>query len=522
MNPVNVYSRFSRLGLEYGPAFRNITTGRASTDSAICSISVPDTASMMPHDWETGMLIHPATFDACLQVADIAAVGGDFLNTDLHVPTFFKEITVSHGILNTPGDEIRVLATTHKPRSEFDSDVHGSFIVTDARDEAKVLIEALGYTFASIPNLNIEGALTGDRGLCWQMQREPCLDLMPREQYSVAFPMVSSLQSATRQIEDLERAAFYQLESALQSMSKKDVEIPPTHLRDLYRVLKKLLVQVQEGNWPFQTKDWLSWDKKKRDRFLADFASSDSCGHMVCSMGENLVSVLKGDVEPLSIILRDNMLETFYRSHEFFDLGSNYCADIVVKLAHQNPSMRIIEIVRIFGVHISSFEPSFESKDMFWERLLFKHVSKLAILPQTSNTDSAIVIQGAGTGATTMPVLHALGPKFAHYDFTDISAGFFERAGEEQKEWTGKISYRKLNVEEDPVGQGFEPETYDLVIAANVLHATVNIDNTMRNVRKLLRLGGKAVTAELTTQLLSNAIVFGTLPGKMEQTGSEI
>ena len=40
--------------------------------------------------------------------------------------------------------------------------------------------------------------------------------------------------------------------------------------------------------------------------------------------------------------------------------------------------------VRIFGVRISYIEPSFESRDMFWERSLFRHVSKLAILPQTA------------------------------------------------------------------------------------------------------------------------------------------
>lgn len=473
MNPVNIYSRFSRIGIEYGPAFRNINAGRASTDCAICSISVPDTSSMMPNKFESGMLIHPATLDACLQVADIAAVGGDFLNPDLHVPTFFKDITVSHGLLTMPGDELRVLATTYRRCCEFDSDIHGSFIVTDAKDEAKVLIQVQDYTASQLQNRDIDGVLTGARGLCYQMQWEPCLDLMTREQYSVIFPMPTNIQNATRQIEDLERAAFYLLESALHTLPKEHVDISKTHLRDLHRVQSKFLVQVQQGNWPFQTKGWLSYNNKERNQFLTEFASSDNCGRMVCSMGENLVSILKGEVEPLSIMLHDNMLETFYRSHQPFDLGSKYCADIVVKLAHQNPSMRIIEI-------------------------------------------------GAGTGATTMPVLHALGLKFAHYDFTDISTGFFERAREEQKEWGGKISYRKLNVEEDPVGQGFQPETYDLVIAANVLHATVNMDNTMRNVRRLLRPGGKAVTAELTAQLLSNVITFATLPGKLERTALAI
>lgn len=461
----NIYSRFSRMGLEYGPAFRSIIAGRASTDSAICSISVVDTSSMMPHNFETRMLIHPATLDACLQVADIAAVGGDLSGTDLHVPTYFKDITVCNGLLHTPGDEIRVFATTRRPLSEFDSDIHGSFLVADAKDTSKVLIEVQDYTASQLPNLNTSGVLTGARGLCYQMHWEPCLDLMTREQYSVAFPMLSRLQTASLQIEELERTAFYQIESALRSLSNEHVNPSQAHFPDLHRVLSKFLVQVQQGDWPFQTSDWLDCNNEERAQFLTDFAASDSCGRMVCSIGENLVPILKGEVEPLPIMLRDNMLEAFYRTQGFFELGNESCADIVVKLAHQNPNMRIIEI-------------------------------------------------GAGTGGTTMPVLHALGLKFAHYDFTDISTGFFERAREEQKAWDPKISYRKLNVEKDPVGQGFEPASYDLVIAANVLHATVNMNNTMRNVRKLLKSGGKSIAVELTGQLLSTSMIFGTLPGK--------
>lgn len=465
VNPVDIYSRFSRAALEFGPAFQNITTGRATTDLAIGTISIPRTSKQMPNEFESGLLIHPATFDSCLQVIDIAYTGGDLSGSDLHVPTFFKEITISNGLPNTPGKELRVLATRHRPFSDFDSDVHASLVVVDAKDEARVFIQIQGFVGSSLPTQDTDTGRTSDRGLCYQMQWEPCIDLMTREQYAGTFTKDSKTNSATRQIEDMERAAFYHLEIALRSLSEKQVDVPQTHLLDLHRVLGKLLVQAQQGNSPFQASDWLSCDADEKQNFLTHFACSDACGRMLCSVGENLVSIFEEVVEPLSIMLRDNMLETFYRDHELSKLGNESCADIVMKLAHQNPNMRIIEL-------------------------------------------------RAGTGGVTMPVLHALGLRFAHYDFTDISTGFFVRAKEEQRDWADKISYRKLNVEEDPVIQGFQPETYDLVIAANVLHATVNVDNTMRNIRQLLRPGGKALISEITTQLLSSAIIFGTLPGK--------
>ena len=48
--------------------------------------------------------------------------------------------------------------------------------------------------------------------------------------------------------------------------------------------------------------------------------------------------------------------------------------------------------VRIFGVHISSFEAYIESRDMSREYALPRHATRLAIPLQTSNTDSEIMI----------------------------------------------------------------------------------------------------------------------------------
>lgn len=459
----DIYSKWFDTGLEYGPAFRNLTAGQAYADCAICSVSIPDTSSLMPNVVESRMLIHPATFDAFLQATDVVT-GRDA--SSFYVPRFFKEVTVSHGLPTTPGDELQVFSTREKPSCDLESNTNSSFIVTDAKEESRVLIQVHGYEAFKMANQDTEPAWTGDRGLCYQMQLEPCLDLMTREQYSDSLTKLSGSKTAGRQCEILEKAAFYHLEMALDSLSKEHVNVPNTHLQSLHRVLSSLMVQVQQGEWPFQASDWLSCNNEERRQFLSDLAASDECGRLVCSMGESLVPIFKGEVDPLSVMVRDDMLEAYYRCNGMSKLLSDTCAEMVLKLAHQNPNMKIIEI-------------------------------------------------GAGTGSTTMPVLQALGLKFAHYDFTDISSGFFERARTEQKEWSGKISYRRLNVEQDPVGQGFQPESYDLVIAANVLHATVNMDTTVHNVRKLLKSGGKALIGELTVQLLAHGITFATLPGKL-------
>ena len=259
MKPVDLYSKFSRAGLEFEPAFQNVIDGRAAMDNAIGTVSILDTSKWMPREFESRPLIHPATFDACLQVTTIASSRGDFSGSDLHVPTFFKEVTVSHGLMNTPGAELRVFATRHRPFSDFGTDLHESFLVTDAINEDKILIQGRGFVSSPLPpNQSTDGASIGERGLCYQMHLEPCLDLMTREQYADTFTKGSDGSKVTRQVLELERAAFYHLQSVLELISKQHIDIPQTHLRDLNRVVRKLLVQVQQGSRPFQTSDWLS------------------------------------------------------------------------------------------------------------------------------------------------------------------------------------------------------------------------------------------------------------------------
>jgi ubiquinone/menaquinone biosynthesis C-methylase UbiE len=98
---------------------------------------------------------------------------------------------------------------------------------------------------------------------------------------------------------------------------------------------------------------------------------------------------------------------------------------------------------------------------------------------------------GGGTGGATTGILQAFaaraddgpGSLLGHYDFTDISSGFFQAAKEKFAAWEGMISYTKLDIETDPVQQGFTTGSYDLLTAAQVLHATRNLKRTLTNVR---------------------------------------
>lgn len=98
--------------------------------------------------------------------------------------------------------------------------------------------------------------------------------------------------------------------------------------------------------------------------------------------------------------------------------------------------------------------------------------------------------------------------------YTDISAGFFEHARQRFSEYSSIMSFAKLDIEHDPKSQGFEENAYDVIIAGNVLHATSDLCASLRNVRRLLKPGGKLIMVEICNpHSIREGLIFGLLSG---------
>jgi SAM-dependent methyltransferase len=75
------------------------------------------------------------------------------------------------------------------------------------------------------------------------------------------------------------------------------------------------------------------------------------------------------------------------------------------------------------------------------------------------------------------------------------------------------MRFETLDINDYPAAQGFAPHSYDIIVASNVLHATKNLKETMKNVRSLLRPGGYLLISELTgLENLSKHFLFSGLP----------
>lgn len=118
---------------------------------------------------------------------------------------------------------------------------------------------------------------------------------------------------------------------------------------------------------------------------------------------------------------------------------------------------------------------------------------------------------GAGTGGATGFVLPELPPDRTRYVFSDLSSAFFQ-AAHARFDHLGFVECQALDINADPVEQGFTEGEFDLVIASNSLHASPNAEQALRNVSRLLAPGGSLLAGE-SHDPDTLALPFGLLKG---------
>lgn len=145
--------------------------------------------------------------------------------------------------------------------------------------------------------------------------------------------------------------------------------------------------------------------------------------------------------------------------------------------------------------------------------------ARLAANPATT---FRILEIGAGTGGTTRFVCEALAklllnrttdPAKLEYFYTDVSEGFIQHGKQTVgSEWPF-LRFQTLDIEKCIKAQGFEPHSYDVVVASNVLHATRATNRTLTQVKELLKRNGILILNELTEISCFATVTFGLLDG---------
>ena len=464
-----MYKALEKLGLSFGPTFTNLQRIHASSNICCAEVSIPDTASVMPAHFEYPFIIHPATLDSCIHA--VFPIDSRYSQHDqgTPVPTFIEEIYISQSIGKAAGHVFSVYAQTelnHEPSQRRESLV--VFDKEPASFEPKISMN--GLVFASLANETQEEIKEEEQRIYHQTAWQPDPNLLSSDQIATITADFRKPFPMDDQIFLTPQAAFYYAEDALEDVSIEESAAMQPHHQKLYAALTGLCNAVRSGKLDrFSSADWLRLDCEQRAA-ICTRVSHMSSGTLLCAVGQNLPRILRGEVNPLSVLVEDDRLERFYRNYEPLDQCYQQAAIYIGLLGNKNPHLNILEI-------------------------------------------------GAGTGGATLPILEGLSatrtrpPNFANYDFTDLSPGFFDNAKKKLAEWSQLVTFKALDIESDLLQQGYELGSYDVIVAANVVHATSRIESTMKRIRRLLKPGGTLVLIETTVETIATTLAFGILPG---------
>lgn len=100
-------------------------------------------------------------------------------------------------------------------------------------------------------------------------------------------------------------------------------------------------------------------------------------------------------------------------------------------------------------------------------------------------------MKGAGTGSLTAAVLEHLGEAFYSYTFTDKLVAAVENAQKKFASRSRKMAFKPLDIESDPIPQGFPKSSYDLIVAPMTLQMIADMGKVMTHLRSLVKPGGQ-------------------------------
>jgi acyl transferase domain-containing protein/NADPH:quinone reductase-like Zn-dependent oxidoreductase/ubiquinone/menaquinone biosynthesis C-methylase UbiE/NADP-dependent 3-hydroxy acid dehydrogenase YdfG len=496
------YAELERIGLGFGPMFRNITSVHSSSSSSdskhetrgqsLATVRVPDLATAMPAHALAASVIHPPVFDSILHSFIFALQACAERLTEPMVPVAMRSVWVSADIEAQPGTELTVHAAAgrvgHK-RVEADITAWS----TNAGAARPVRVVMRGIEAVPLQESTTAGDAASDaREICFNLDWKPDVDILEASGEAEACirralqPLETPAleESAVKQLGDVQLACAIWITEAVKELEARplaDEKALPEHMQKYLGWLRLIADHYKNNKVLRQDASWTAVmeDAAARDRFLADYEAS---GHpeavMICRMGRDIAPILRGDVDGLHLLFgMDDMLERVYR----------------VAIGTQ-------KIHTLMGAYART-------------------------LSHKRGADLKVLEIGAGTGGTTTSILEAVCPtgsriigdsRLLKYTYTDISPSFFETAGTKFGKWKagGVIEFKTLDIDRDVEEQGFDLASYDLVIAANCLHATSDITKTMARVNSLLKPSGKLFLQE-TTELwcLESPLVFGMLAG---------
>ncbi len=501
--PEHLYRAMSERGLDLGPAFRGVEALRCGPLEAMGRLVATEEVRANADRYG----VHPALLDAALQVlgAALPDAAGTTASRDTYLPIGIDRVAFHR----CPGGGRLISHVSLHPFSDPSPEtLAGDVRLAD--ETGAVLVEILGLR---LKRLRPDALTSGDEidGWLYQVEWErreldrgggaPADGLADRfragAQDGIGSPGIHpGLARYDELLPELAAAAGGWVARAMRALGwtpapgdpvsadqlAARLDVVPRHRRLLGRLLEIL---AEDGFLESNGRDWIvrrepdAADPAGSVRALATrFPEYEAEIALLQRCGPALAQALRGEADPLELLFPGGDLSTAERLYEQSPVARAYNGLVRTAVLSAVESLGPNRTVRILEI-------------------------------------------GGGTGGTTSGVLPALAGRCAEYVFTDISRAFTTSAATKFQEYRF-VQYRTLDIEHDPGNQGFDGERFDVVLAANVLHATRDLRETLSHVRQLLASDGVLVLLEMTRPQRDIEVIFGLTDGWWRFTDDDL
>ncbi|WP_175426076.1 non-ribosomal peptide synthetase [Ralstonia pseudosolanacearum] len=458
-----LYERCRRMGIHYGPAFRVVGTLGAAGQEALGLIRVPAAGATHRSESDRWALV----LDGCLQMIGVCLPEAAL--SQAIMPMALDAFVMSAAVPDTVWSHVSLKSDRGHDGLAYAADV--------------AVYDLAGARVAAFQGLRLKSkaspAVPGDAWHHWLYS----IEWQSLERASGQPPLAADALAACGRFE-LERrpaALFAGYRDALSALNRlaahyaahalEALGLHPAgattrgglaRLAEAQRRLLPTLERMAHGIWPAPSAETLA---QARDTLAQAFPFARHELTLLRRCGEQLIDVLTGQTDPLDVLFpgADTEVTARFYSEAVPTVSINAAIAAIVQEASSSNRLSILEI-------------------------------------------------GGGSGSTASAILERAGADKVDYCFTDVSSVFLQKA-QRRHGASGRFRAERLDISEDPAPQGFAAGTFDVIVAANVLHATASLETTMRNARSLLKPGGVLLIAEATPGQDWVELVFGITDG---------
>ena len=511
LSPVDLpayYRAKAGVGIDLGPAFRTLENVWSRQGEALGEVLLSGTPERAGPD------LHPLLLDGCFQVVAAARNQPGADDGVTYLPFGWEHLWLAGGLPDRLFCHVLMREEPQGRPADSDSGEPAEVFAADLYlyDPNGALIGKLsGYTVKRATRAALLSAMEGVEELLYKIVwREKALPpgMLPAgflpgpsalASRSKIFSEYLALEGVDAGAEadfqtDLERLSWCYALSALEQLGweretgavvvpedlRQQLNVSEEHARLFRRILEILarsgVVEAAGGDFvvavgadaplpedmPHDSGEFEARLKERYAHGVNEIALFQRCAGA-------LVKVLRGREDPLSLLFGEKKptAADLYRDAPVWRAANRMLGEVVQALVAELPSGRVLRVLEV----------------------------------------------GAGIGSATDCILPELPAGRFSYTYTDISAGFFAEAEARFGDYDDAIEYRVLDIERDPLAQGFDAHGYDLLIAANVLHATRHLNETLDHCRELLAPAGQLVALENQRGRGWMDLIFGQLDG---------